>query len=167
MKKYMTPSMTPWCRILFENMIFTQLVKKIMLSLCNPKVRYRVHKSPPLDPILSQPNPVRLIYPYLPKVHHNVILPPTPRSSQWSLTFGPSPANNSPTMRATCPAHLALLDLITLTTFGKEYRPWSSLLCNFLHDQPSSLLGSNLLNTVFVFSVSDIKMQTKLRQFHG
>jgi hypothetical protein len=27
--------------------------------------------------------------PYLPKVHVNVILPPTPRSSQWSLDFGP------------------------------------------------------------------------------
>jgi hypothetical protein len=28
-----------------------------------------------LDPILNQPNPVRLIDPYLPKVHLNVILP--------------------------------------------------------------------------------------------
>jgi hypothetical protein len=38
--------------------------------------------------------PVRPIDPYLPKVHINVILPPTPRSSQWSLTFGPP--NQSP-----------------------------------------------------------------------
>jgi hypothetical protein len=37
--------------------------------------------------------------PYLPKVHLNVIFPPTPRSSQWSLTFGPpnqNPVNTSP-----------------------------------------------------------------------
>jgi len=48
-------------------------------------------------------------------------------------------------MRATCPAHLNLLDLITLTILGEEYRP----LCNFLHDLPSSILGLNiLLNTV-------------------
>jgi hypothetical protein len=42
---------------------------------------------------LSQPNPVRPIDPYLPKVHLNVILPPTPRSSQWSLPFGPPNQN--------------------------------------------------------------------------
>jgi hypothetical protein len=54
-----------------------------------PKVHYRVHTSPPLDPIMRQLNPVRATDPYLPKVHLNVILPPTPRSSQWSLAFGP------------------------------------------------------------------------------
>jgi len=41
-----------------------------------------------------------------------------PRSFQWSLTFGPSnqnPVNTSPlSLRATCLAHLVLLDLITL-----------------------------------------------------
>jgi hypothetical protein len=61
----------------------TQLVKKYPAFLWHPKFHYHVYKSPLLDPILSQLNPVRPIDPYLPKVHFNVILPPTPRSSQW------------------------------------------------------------------------------------
>jgi hypothetical protein len=94
----LTHSLTLWCRI-FEKLTVTQLVKKYPAFLWNPKAHYRVHKSPPLDSILSQMNPIRPINTHLPKVHLNVILPPTPRSSQWSLTFCPpnqNPVNTSP-----------------------------------------------------------------------
>jgi hypothetical protein len=94
--RHLLPLLTPWYRILFEKLIVTQLVKKYPAFLWNPKVHHRVHKSPPLDPILSQLNPVRPIDPYLTKVH---IIPPTSRSSQWSLAFGPpnqNPVNTSP-----------------------------------------------------------------------
>jgi hypothetical protein len=80
--------LTPWCRISFENLIVIQLVKKYPAFLRNPKVHHHVHKSPPLDPNLSKPNPVRPIDSYLNNVHLNVILPPTPRFFQWSRPFG-------------------------------------------------------------------------------
>jgi len=43
------------------------LSKDILLSLRNPKVHHRVHKSPTPNPILSQLNPVRPIDLYFPK----------------------------------------------------------------------------------------------------
>ena len=56
----------------------------------------------------------------------------------------------SPT-RATCPAHLILLDFITQPILGEQYRSFRSSLCSFLHfPLTSSLLGPNiLLNTYF------------------
>jgi hypothetical protein len=82
----------------------TQLVKKYPAFLCNPKVHDRDHTSPPLDPILSQLNPVRSIDSCLPKFHLNVILSPTPRSSQWSLAFGPP--NQNPLILTLCVPHV-------------------------------------------------------------
>jgi len=57
---------------------------------------------------------------------------------------------------ATFPAYLILLDFITRTILGEEYRSLSSSLCSFLHSPvTSSPLGPNfLLNTLFSNTLS-------------
>ena len=59
-------------------------------------------------------------------------------------------------IRATCPAHLILLDFITRTILGEEYRSFNSSLCTLLHSPvTSSLLGPNiLLNAIFSDTLS-------------
>jgi hypothetical protein len=58
-----------------------------------------------------------------------------PGSPQRSLSLRvphQNPVHTSPLpIRATCLAHLNLLDFITCTILGKEYRPFSSSLCNY------------------------------------
>jgi len=54
---------------IIQQLILTQLVKSVPFSLWKPENHYPFHKIPPLNHILSQPNPIRLIRPYLPKVY--------------------------------------------------------------------------------------------------
>jgi hypothetical protein len=64
-----------------EKLPTVQPFRKFPAILRNPKVHHRVHKSPPLVPILSQLDPVHTIPSYLSKIHFNIIHPPTSWSS--------------------------------------------------------------------------------------
>ena len=103
----------------------------------NPKVHYRTHKRPPPVSILDQPNPVPTSH--LLEIHPNIIHPSTPRSPQWSLSLrfphqDPIHPLFSP-IRATCPAHLLLLDFITRTILGEQYRPYWTLANKNVHEE--------------------------------
>jgi hypothetical protein len=60
-----------------------------------------------------------------------------PGSSKWSLSLRlPTKTLYMPLLspiRATCPAYLIILDFVTRTILGEEYRSLSSSLCSFFH----------------------------------
>jgi len=103
----------------------------------NPKFHYRIHKRPPPVSILGQSNPVHIPTFHLLEIHPNIIHPSTSRTLHCypSLQF-PHQDRIQPLslpIRATCPAHLILLDFITHTILGKQYKSFNSSLCNLLH----------------------------------
>ena len=147
--------LTPWCRVLLEKLTGLQLVKKFPTFYGTRRFITALTRVRHLS--LSWANPIQSTYPH-PTSWRSILILSTLLCLGLSSGLFPSgfPTKTlyaflSSSIRATCPAHLILLDFITRTISVEEYRSLSSSLCSLLHSPvTSSLLGPNiLLNTIF------------------
>ena len=156
----LTYLLTPWCRVLLEKLTGLQLVKKFAAFYGTQRFITALTSVRHLS--LSWASPIQSTYPHstswrsilISSTHLRLGLPSGlfPSGFPTKTLYAPL---SSP-IRATGPAHLILLDFITRTILGEEYRSFSSSLCSLLHSPvTSSLLGPNiLLNTIFSNTLS-------------
>jgi hypothetical protein len=120
---------TPWCRVLLEKLTGLQLVKKF--PSFHGTRRFITALTSVRHMSLSWTSPIQSIYPH-PTSWRSVLILST--HLRLGLPSGLFPSGfytktlytplSSP-IRATCPAHLILLDFITHTILGEEYRSFS------------------------------------------
>jgi len=146
----LTYVVTPWCTVLLEKLTGLQLVKKF--PAFHGTRRFITALTSVRHPSLSWVSPIQSIYPHptswrtilILSTHLRLCLPsglfPSGFPTKTLYTSLSSP------IRATCPAHLILLDFITRIILGEEYNSFSSSLCNLLHSPvTSSLQSPNIL----------------------
>ena len=168
----LTYLLTPWCQVLLEQLTGLQLVKKFPAFHGTPKFITALKSFRQMS--LSWASPVQSIYPHptswrsilILSTHLRLGLPSDLFSSGFSTKALYTPISSP--IRATCPAHLILLDFITRTILGEVYKSFSSSLCNLLHSPvTSSLLGPNiLLNTMFSTTSASFPPSMSANKFH-
>ena len=140
--------LTPWCRVLLEQLIGMRLVKKFPAFHGTQRfitsLRSVCHMS------LSWASPIQSINLHLTSwksililsTHLRLGLPRGLFPSGFPIKTLYTPLSSP--IRATRLTHLILLDFITPTILGEEYKSFSSSICNLLHSPvTSSLLGPN------------------------
>ena len=152
--------LTPWCRVLLEKLIGLQLVKKFpafhgtrrFITALTSVRHLSLYWASPILSIYPHPNSWRSIL--ILSAHLRLGLPSGLLPSGFPTKTIYTPLSSP--IRATCSAHLILLDFVTRTILGEEYKSFSSSLYNLLHSPvTSSLLGPNiLLNTMFSNTLS-------------
>ena len=128
----LTYLLTPWCRVLLEKLTGLQLVKKF--PAVHGTRRFITALASVRHLYLSWASPIQSIYPHptswrsilILSAHLCLGLPSglLPSSFPTKTLYTPL---SSP-IRATCPAHLILLNFITPKILGEEYKSFSSSL---------------------------------------
>ena len=124
--------LTLWCTVLHEKLTGLQLVKKF--PAFHGTRRFITALTSVHHLSLSWASPIQSIYPHptswrsilILSTHLRIGLPSGLHPSGFPTKTLYTPLSSS--IHATCPAHLILLDFITRTILGEEYRSFSSSL---------------------------------------
>ena len=81
----MTCLLTPWCRVLLEQLTGLQLVKKF--PAFHGSLPHSQASATCLYSIMGQPNPIHITTSHLLEIHSNIIHPSTPRSDPLRLLY--------------------------------------------------------------------------------
>ena len=144
----LTYLLTPWCRILLEKLTGLQLVKKFpafhgtrrFITALTCVRHLSLYWASPIQSIYPHPTSWRSIL--MLSTHLRLGLPSglLPSGFPTKTLYAPF----SLPIRATCPAHLILLDFITRTILGEEYKSFSSWL---VHGQQTPKTDLSVFHT--------------------
>ena len=165
-------STPPWSRVLLEKLTGVQLVKKFPSFYGTRRFITSFTSARHLS--LSWASSIQSI-PLYPTYWRSILI--LSSHLRLGLPSGLFPSDfptktlNTPLLSpilATCPAYLILLDFITRTILGEQYRSFSSSLYSFIHSPvTSSLLGPNiLLGALFSKTVNCVPPSMSATKFH-